>query len=299
MLLVAAAVVAALGTALVFLYVRGADNRAEEKFETTDVLVATVQIERGERIADAAAAGKLARQAVPQGQVLPGALVTTEGVDQQLALTVIYPGEQIVPQKLGDTAVDEPRLQIPDEGDMAMSINLTDPARVAGFVNPGSEVAIFINGSDATTGQPYSRVLLTRVKVIAVGSTTPVTTTTTTNGQGGEGGQQVDEVSCFRPELVVENVHLHMIVVAKRVAHADKRDRRYQMPFQLLQLHGADAEQVTQDHISGNQCHLGDAGPGKHPADDVYERVDAIRQAYFFGAGLSRWPPGKDEHFRR
>ena len=185
MLLVAAAVVAALGTALVFLYVRGADNRAEEKFETTDVLVATVQIERGERIADAAAAGKLARQAVPQGQVLPGALVTTEGVDQQLALTVIYPGEQIVPQK--------PRLQIPDQGDMAMSINLTDPARVAGFVNPGSEVAIFINGSDATTGQPYSRVLLTRVKVIAVGSTTPVTTTTTTNGQGGEGGQQVVE----------------------------------------------------------------------------------------------------------
>ncbi|MAO80927.1 MAG: hypothetical protein CMH82_09745, partial [Nocardioides sp.] len=57
MLLVAAAVVAALGTALVFLYVRGADNRAQEKYETTDVLVATVQIERGERIADAAAAG--------------------------------------------------------------------------------------------------------------------------------------------------------------------------------------------------------------------------------------------------
>ncbi len=62
MLLVAAAVVAALGTALVFLYVRGADNRAEEKFETTDVLVATVQIERGERIADAAAAAGLSRQ---------------------------------------------------------------------------------------------------------------------------------------------------------------------------------------------------------------------------------------------
>ena len=33
-LLVAAAVVAALGTMLVFLYVRGADNRAEQRFET-------------------------------------------------------------------------------------------------------------------------------------------------------------------------------------------------------------------------------------------------------------------------
>lgn len=192
-LLVAAAVVAALGTMLVFLYVRGADNRAQERFETTQVLVATAQIERGERIADAATAGKLALQAVPQGQVLPGALVTTEGVDQQIALTVIYAGEQVVPQKLGDTAVEETRLNIPQEGDMAMSINLTDPARVAGFVNPGSEVAIFINGSDPTTGQPYSRVLLTRVTVIAVGSTTPVTTTTTTDPQGGQGGQQVVE----------------------------------------------------------------------------------------------------------
>ncbi|WP_300645830.1 Flp pilus assembly protein CpaB [Nocardioides sp.] len=193
-LLVAAAVVAALGTVLVFLYVRGADNRAEERFETTEVLVATAQIERGERIADAAAAGKLALQAVPRGQVLPGALVTTGDVAEQIALTVIYPGEQVVPQKLGDTAVEETRLNIPEEGDMAMSINLTDPARVAGFVNPGSEVAIFLTGSNPTTGAPFSSVLLTRVTVIAVGSTTPVTTTTTTTeGQGQEGGQQVVE----------------------------------------------------------------------------------------------------------
>lgn len=189
-LLVAAAVVALMGTVLVFLYVQGADNRAEERFETTEVLVATGQIERGETVADAAASGRLALQPVAQGTVVPGALVTTEGVDQQVALTTIYPGEQLLPQKLGATAVEETRLQIPAEGDMAMSINLTDPARVAGFVNPGSEVAIFVNGTDATTGQPYARVLLTRVTVIAVGSTTPVTTTTTTQGQDG---QQVAE----------------------------------------------------------------------------------------------------------
>lgn len=192
-LLVAAAVVAALGTALVLLYVRGADSRAQEKYETTEVIVASAQIERGERVADAMAAGKLSLQPVPRGQVLPGALSSTQGVDQQLALAVIYPGEQLVPQKLGETAVEETRLQIPDRGDMAMSINLTDPARVAGFVNPGSEVAIFISGADPATGQPYSRVLLTRVTVVAVGSTTPVTTTTTTGGDGAAGGQQVVE----------------------------------------------------------------------------------------------------------
>lgn len=215
-LLVAAAVVAALGTMLVFLYVRGADTRAEERFETTEVLVATAQIERGERVADAAAAGKLALQSVPQGQVLPGALVTTEGVDQQVALTTIFAGEQVVPQKLGATAVEETRLQIPDEGDMAMSINLTDPARVAGFVNPGSEVAIFINGSDPTTGQPFSRVLLTRVTVIAVGSTTPVTTTTTTDGQGGNGQQVVEALPRTLITLSVSQTQMQRVLLGQQ-----------------------------------------------------------------------------------
>ena len=74
-----------------------------------------------------------------------------------------------------------------------MSINLTDPARVAGFVNPGSDVAILFQGADVQTGQPTAKILLTKVKVIAVGSTTPVTTTTTTPGGQGEQDQQVVE----------------------------------------------------------------------------------------------------------
>jgi pilus assembly protein CpaB len=72
---------------------------------------------------------------------------------------------------------------------MAISVNLTDPARVAGFVNPGSQVAIFVTGTekavDVATGAaagaelPFSRLLLERVTVLGVGSTTPVSTTTT------------------------------------------------------------------------------------------------------------------------
>ena len=70
-------------------------------------------------------------------------------------------------------------LQIPD-GNMAISVNLTDPARVAGFVNPGSQVAIFLTGTDARSpARSFTRLLLDRVTVLGVGSTTPVSTTTT------------------------------------------------------------------------------------------------------------------------
>ena len=42
--LVVAVIVALMGTALVFLYVRGADQRAESRFETVEVLRATQAI---------------------------------------------------------------------------------------------------------------------------------------------------------------------------------------------------------------------------------------------------------------
>ena len=45
-LLLVAAVIAALGTLLVFLYVRGADNRADKRYHAVQVLKAVKQIDR-------------------------------------------------------------------------------------------------------------------------------------------------------------------------------------------------------------------------------------------------------------
>ena len=151
LLLVAAAIVAALGAVLVFLYVRGADLRAEAQYDTRDVLKVVTMIEQGETIEDAAAAGKIALEAVPSNQVLADALASTSTLTGQVAVTNLYPGEQIISSKFGGAA-ESSALPI-KEGDMAISVNLTDPARVAGFVNPGSEVAIFVSGTLEGTAQ--------------------------------------------------------------------------------------------------------------------------------------------------
>lgn len=188
-MLIAAAVIAVLGTVLVFLYVRGADNRAAEQFDTVEVLKAVTTIEAGETIDQAAAAGKIARQPVAQGDLLPGAQADTSGLDGTVALTRIYPGEQIIAEKFGSEAEAASPLQIP-KGKLAISVNLTDPARVAGFVNPGSEITVFMTGTNPTSGQPFSRMLLPRVTVLGVGSTTP-TATTTTNAEGEQTVEQL------------------------------------------------------------------------------------------------------------
>jgi pilus assembly protein CpaB len=177
-LVVVAALVAALGTVLVFLYVRSADIRAEERYETTEVLVAAMAINAGESIEAAAGAGKIVKKAVTNNMLLPDFQTDTAALSGQVALTTLYPGEQIISSKFGATAAPSTSLQIPKDH-VAISVNLTDPARVAGFVNPGSEVAVFLNTTDPQSGEPFTQVLLDKVTVIGVGSTTPVSTTTT------------------------------------------------------------------------------------------------------------------------
>ena len=176
--MVVAVLVAALGSALVFLYTKGADTRAEEKFDTVEVLRATAVINPGEKFEDAQAAGKLALQAVSKDSLLDGYQTTTDSLTGTVSLGTIYPGEQIISAKWGASAAPQSALQIPDTN-MAISVNLTDPARVAGFVNPGSEVAIFVTGTEQASGNAFARLLLERVVVLGVGSTTPVSTTTT------------------------------------------------------------------------------------------------------------------------
>lgn len=180
-LLIAAAVVAALGTVLVFLYVQGADNRASAQYDAVKVLRAVKQINPGESVSAAQAAGKIQLGTVAAGQELPGALSDLTPINGQSALTTIYPGEQIITSKFGSNASGS-SLTIP-KGKMAISVNLTDPGRVAGFVNPGDNVAVFMNGTGTDGAQAgsgtFARLLLPKVEVIGVGATTVVSTTST------------------------------------------------------------------------------------------------------------------------
>lgn len=176
-LLVVAAVVAAIGVMVVFLYARAADARAAAQYDVVRVLVASQQIDAGETVDDAAAAGKFTLKDLPRASVLPGALTTTTSVAGQVASTPIYAGEQLLPDKFGDDAGSSV-LQIPEQ-DGAVSVELTDPARVSGFLSPGSEVAIYWTKNPEDQSPRYTRMLLPRVTVLGVGSATPVSTTTT------------------------------------------------------------------------------------------------------------------------
>jgi pilus assembly protein CpaB len=185
-LLIVAAIIAALGTLLVFLYVRGADNRADQRYDAVQVLRVVKQIAPGETVEAAQAAGKIETSTVSQKDLLPDALTGTEPVAGKVAVTAIYPGEQLISSKFGASG-SATGLTIP-KGKIAISINLSDPARVAGFVNPGDKVAIFMNGSGGDGA--FTRLLLPNVEVIGAGTTT-VVATTTTDATGAQTSEQL------------------------------------------------------------------------------------------------------------
>ncbi|HEX4687469.1 MAG TPA: hypothetical protein VH228_11860, partial [Nocardioides sp.] len=131
LLLILAVFVAIIGTALVFLYVQGADKRASDKYADTDAYVATQNIAAGESFDSALSAGKIALHPVPQNVLddSPGYQTTTTNLKGMLAVAPVLQGQVIVDAQWGDkvTAASS-SLAIP-KGMIAISVNLTDPDR--------------------------------------------------------------------------------------------------------------------------------------------------------------------------
>lgn len=187
LLLVVAAVIAALGVALVFVYARGAENRAADKYDSVEVLTASQEIAPGESLADALENGKVQLTHIAKAQLLEGASDDSDPLRDKVALTTIYPGEQLIPIKFG--AVEDVKaasvLPIP-AGKLAISIEVEDDARVGEFIRAGAQVAIIITRPKGSNNPIDSRVLLERVTVLADG-------VKTTGSSSAEADQNADD----------------------------------------------------------------------------------------------------------
>jgi pilus assembly protein CpaB len=191
LLLILAVFVALIGTGLVFLYVQNVKSNA---VETTDVVVAKVNIAANETYDAALAAGKVEVQAVPvdYAATVPNAVTATSQLQGQemIAQSDIFAGQVLVSDAFAETAAPATSTLTIPPGMIAISVNLTDPDRVAGNIQNGSEVAIFVTGTLQTNAQQASavqstRLLLPKVTVLNVGSPQPPTTSTTTDPESG------------------------------------------------------------------------------------------------------------------
>jgi len=179
MAVLAAVVVGLIGVISVLFYANGADARAVADQRPQTVFVARQLVPSGTTAADALAKGLMVPTQIAAKGVPAGALTKVdEATGRLLALSDIAPGEFVVASRFGTTPLGQKSIQVPD-GQVAISVSLSDPARVGAFVTPGSRIVIYDTytpgaagaaaGAAAATKQ--TRVLLDDVLVIAVGST--------------------------------------------------------------------------------------------------------------------------------
>ena len=219
----AALVLALLGTLLVVVYVGRADARALDGVATVTVLVAKEPIAKGQTVKSAKDAGLITTEILPRKTVPAAALAELQTADDPLVFASDVTQGEILQRPRLVAKVEEPdRLVIP-AGKMAVTVSLPDPARVANFVTVGSDIAVFdsynvFEGNEGSRWTPSgdhlsdefeknkaTRVLLPRVKVLAVGNSfTPEPPKATEGGDAAAGAAPAGDVTHTLLTLAVD-----------------------------------------------------------------------------------------------
>jgi pilus assembly protein CpaB len=182
-----AVVLALAGTFAVFAYVKNADKRAVAGQHATQVVVAAKRIPAGTTWADATNGGYLHTENMPSDVAPSDALQSTTAdiAPQDVVAADISAGQIVLQQMFGPKTPTTSGLHIPAD-EMAVSLKVTADADVAGYVQPGSQLAIFDTfilldnnvpagsktGGDKTDNWA-TKLLLPRVDVLAVSQAAP------------------------------------------------------------------------------------------------------------------------------
>jgi pilus assembly protein CpaB len=193
--LIAVAVVLALvGTFAVYSYAHNADKRAVENTRSVSVLYAKKQVPVGTTWGDAIKGDYFTKERVPVKAAPSTAISDTDASIplREVATADIAAGQIAVRAMFGEKVATTGILAIP-KGLQAVSVTLPSNADVAGFVQNGSEVAIYVTFKIGKTGKAQgqtgkvggssvetdgidifvTKLLLARVPVIAVSQDAP------------------------------------------------------------------------------------------------------------------------------
>jgi pilus assembly protein CpaB len=236
-----ALLLALLGASLVVVHVGRADARALEDVEAVTVLVAKAQVSKGMTAGFAQAEGLIGTEQLPRKVVPAESLTQLAPSDAGLVFaTDVTAGEIIQRPRLvqATEAESDQGLKIP-EGKLAVTVQLEDPARVGGLVQPGSEIAIFdtftVHPGRAPGAQPTgtvgslesgvdvnhaTRVLLPRVTVLGIGTTTSAAPPAPTDGEPPVSPQSDPAMSPLVTVAVDQNE-------AERLIHATRTGSLY------------------------------------------------------------------------
>lgn len=186
-----AAVLAFAGAVAVLVYVHQANNRAVAGLKAAQVIIAKTLIPAGTSLHAAQAQGLISSEKVPIASIPPSAVLSVTAQNERLVVSAaVQPGQLLLQPMLETAAQVTGGVAIPP-GMVAVSIEVCLPAAVAGYVSPGSDVAVFdtypvkqgkgtssaqvqetcnVSHTAQTSGTVATEIVLPRVEVISVGT---------------------------------------------------------------------------------------------------------------------------------
>jgi pilus assembly protein CpaB len=171
-----AVVLAALGTAGGLFLVLSADARAQSRIgDAITVAIATKRIPVGTTGEKILADSMVRFEKMPKALVPKDTISVIDGERSRLVVTSnIAPGQMLLAANFDTPSKVTSGLPVPD-GMMAVTVETGAPEQVAGYVQAGSQVAIFltynvVEKNGTKTNIERTRVLLPRVEVLALGT---------------------------------------------------------------------------------------------------------------------------------
>jgi pilus assembly protein CpaB len=139
---VAAVMLAAVGTAFLVAYVRGAENRALAGQETVEVLVVKEPVEKETKAEDLSAL--VVSERVPAKVRASGSVTDLDDLEGQVVAVDLLPGEQLVRSRFMTPAAlaQASEVQVP-EGLQEVTISIEPQRAVGGRIQPGDIVGLF------------------------------------------------------------------------------------------------------------------------------------------------------------
>jgi len=170
-----AVALAAVGAVGVLIWALKADQRVRDRLtDAVSVAIATKPIPAGYTGGRIRAEGMFRIERMPRSSV-PKDFLSDVGADEErkVVMSNIATGQILYGALFGQPGIVTAGLSLPD-GKMALTVKTGVPEQVAGYVQPGSKVAIFltytVTNSDSDSPDKRTRVLLPTVDVLAVGA---------------------------------------------------------------------------------------------------------------------------------
>jgi len=209
LILIGAIAVGLIAALLLFNYVKGIEDRANNNAKRVDVFVAKNNVKRGTPGETAVRDGSIGGALIQQEFRPATAITTTDEIQKKVALFDIAPGTVIVQGMFVDPAQTQIsfRARLKNPQHVAISVSIDQVRGVAGFLVPGDEINIMVfqegsteSAATAANANPNvsgvlkstARYLYQKVQILAVGQSTlltpgeqTATTTQSTNQNSG------------------------------------------------------------------------------------------------------------------